>query len=166
MKKLVLTTVVIGFAAIAAQAQGTGDGGVTREAFRLYYEARHQASAQKGQAARAADVAARKAAKQIEKEQYRRAKEQKMKQKDDRHFSHRPATGAMSDYAVEGRLQEQASVSRKPVSVEPTSSARPKHKRHAKVGNWIAGLMGFSKWAGESDEDHLKRLEAMAYLNK
>ena len=160
MKKLVLTAVVVGFAAVAAQAQGTGDGGVTREAFRLFYESQHKANAQEAQAARKADSLARAAAKRAEQERVRNAREQKAN-KPVRHFTHVPATGVMRDYAVEGRVQEQNAAHPAPQAEnKPATQNNSKAKNQSAV-KWIARVMGFEKYANETDEEWQARLYAM-----
>ncbi len=44
MKKIVLTAVAVGLAAVAAHAQGTGDGGVTSAVWGRYYDATHSSA--------------------------------------------------------------------------------------------------------------------------
>ena len=158
MKKLVLTAVAVGFAAVAAQAQDFGAVRVTSEVWGRAATANTKVNAK---AAKAADSIAKKA----EAEQLRRAKEAKAKEA--KHFAHVPATGAMRDYAVEGRLQESAA------KVDATSGSegrgvkkeKPAAKK-AKKSNWVLRAMGIAKGENETEAEYTARVEAMAFCNK
>ena len=155
MKKIVLTAVAVGFTAVAAQAQGTGDGGVTRDVWVRAYGVNAKTQQE---IVKKADSAAFAVAKKVEQEQVRQAREAQAKQaQQNRHFAHVPATGAMRDYAVEGRLQEQA-----PAQAQQPKATTPKAKKAEHKHNFLAYVFGFEKGENESDAEWQARLYAMS----
>ena len=166
MKKIVLTAVAVGLAAVAAQAQDRGAIEVTRAAWIGAYEANNHTDAN---TQKKVDSLARKVAKKAEQENFRRAKQaaqagQRAKAgKKQRHYNHVPATGAMRDFAVEGRLQEQTATSKAPSAEDEATTAQntPKAKKQGTV-KWLARALGFEKYENETYEEWQARLLAMA----
>ncbi|MBO7238380.1 MAG: hypothetical protein J6U96_03725 [Elusimicrobiaceae bacterium] len=168
MKKLVITAVVVGFAAVAAQAQDFGAVRVTSE---VWGRAANISAQANKKAVATVDSLSAAAAKKAEQEKVRRAREEQAQAqkaaKQNKHFSHVPATGAMRDYAVEGRLQESAA------KVDATSGSdgrqvkkeKPAAKK-AKKSNWVLRAMGIAKGENETEAEYTARVEAMAFCNK
>ena len=143
MKKVVITAVAVGLAAVAAQAQDSGAIRITSEVWGRYYNT-NVADTTKQQ-----DALRRALAKKVEKEQLRQAKQAQAKQ-NAKHFTHIPATGAMRDYAVEGRLQETtAAVKKEDVKAAAETEAAKQAKvsrpvKKASKGNtkkWLKAIL-------------------------
>lgn len=160
MKKIVLTAVAVGLAAVAAQAQGTGDGGVTRAVWGKAYQVNHADANTKKQT----DTLARTLAKKVEEENFRRAQAaaqaQEQAKPQTKHYNHLPATGAMRDWAVEGRLDEQATPATKPAA-KPAAK-----KKKAKAACLLARAFGFAKYENETEDEYLERMTQVAMSMK
>ena len=170
MKKLVLTAVVVGFAAVAAQAQSIEAkmaSGIWGKSMTAQVDKKAMAQADSLNAA---------LAKKIEQEQLRQAKEAAQKAEENKkakenkqakenkgrpqHFTHLPATGVMRDYAVEGRLQQ--STAQPAIDKSVTKPVVEKQKTKKEGASWLARVMGFEKFQNETNEEHYARLIAMA----
>lgn len=170
MKKIVLTAVVVVFAVAAAQAQDSGARKMASEVFVADYEAAHRTNANaKNQTDSLARQVGDRVTKKVEQENLRRAKQAKKGKQEakagkrQQHYNHLPATGAMRDFAEEGRLQEQATTRRAPTDKEEASTAR-NNRKAKKQGSvrWLARVMGFEKYENETDEEWQARILAMS----
>lgn len=154
MKKTILTVLTV-FAASAIYAQGfaAGDGGVTRAWMKDYYNLKQAAKA---------DTLSRTVAKKVEKKY-----EQATKKKNQKHFAHLPATGAMRDYAVMGRMEEEHAVAN---SAQRDRTSTHKNKTMSAVnkkakstnGSWFTRISGVAKQPNENIDEWNARMYANA----
>ena len=173
MTKTVITAVTVVFVAAAAHAQGfaTGDGGVTRDWYKSNMKVLQAGTASSADTTLAAyPVSAKQAkherrvvntiAKKVESERVRHARRQ--------HFNHLPATGAMRDWAVEGRLAEQygqpvAAAAVRQNTAAPKKQATQKTRQnhvYAEGSTWLAKVTGVARYRGETTEQWNARLLA------
>lgn len=173
-----MTVVAVGLAAIAAQAQGTGDGRVTSEVWGRAYNATH-ANSNKTVAKK--DSWQVSFAKKMEREQVRlaqqiakaeKAKEQAQKaEEENAQAAAKPATANGGApyyyYGREGKVMalSDALSGENAKQAKPAKRARPAKKVKAEKksdGNWFTRLMGFAKYENETEEEWMSRLTAMA----
>jgi len=168
MKKVVITVVAVGLAAVAAQAQDIGARRVTSEVWARNYYANHAAKADTAQA-KAEKKAVAAFAKKAEAQYVHAARQQK-------HFAHRPALGAFADYVTEGRLQEQAAAQQAAAkdttaTAQTATAKQPKAKKvrcrksndvYAEGSCWFTRAMGVARHKGETTEQWNARLLAQS----
>ena len=100
-------------------------------------------------------------AKKVEAERVHHARRQ--------HFNHLPATGAMRDWAIEGRLDEQcaartqtADTTAAPKVAQKRKATKKRQQNHvyAEGSTWLAKVTGVARYRGETTEQWNARLMA------
>jgi len=180
MKKVVITVVAVGFAAVAASAQNLADARFTAECMRGVACARAQkATATASSKPAKKDGSTMSWFKRIEQEQVRVARlaqeqaaqtEQTAKAEEaaEQPAAQKPAAKPQGlpsyYYGREGHIMALSDATVEALKAEP-APAKPAKKAKAKKkseGCWFTRMMGFDKYENETEEEWQARLTSMA----